>query len=256
MLVVEKISKSFGGVRAVRQASFDVKAGSITALIGPNGAGKTTAFNMCAGYLRADEGAITFDGVRIEKVGGDAIARAGLVRVFQAARVFTQMTVLENLMLAARHQPGERFGAAWLIPGLVKRREVEVRAEAEERLALVRLTHLRDELAGNLSGGQRKLLELARALMVQPKMILLDEPMAGVAPVLGEQLIEHIRDLRAKQGITVLIIEHDIDLVMSISDRVVVMDEGTVIADGTPAEVQANQRVIDAYLGGSAEAAA
>jgi neutral amino acid transport system ATP-binding protein len=256
MLVVEKISKSFGGVRAVRQASFDVKAGSITALIGPNGAGKTTAFNMCAGYLRADEGAITFDGVRIEKVGGDAIARAGLVRVFQAARVFTQMTVLENLMLAARHQPGERFGAAWLIPGLVKRREVEVRAEAEERLALVRLTHLRDELAGNLSGGQRKLLELARSLMVQPKMILLDEPMAGVAPVLGEQLIEHIRDLRAKQGITVLIIEHDIDLVMSISDRVVVMDEGTVIADGTPAEVQANQRVIDAYLGGSAEAAA
>jgi neutral amino acid transport system ATP-binding protein len=256
MLVVEKISKSFGGVRAVRQASFDVKAGSLTALIGPNGAGKTTAFNMCAGYLRADEGAITFDGVRIEKVGGDAIARAGLVRVFQAARVFTQMTVLENLMLAARHQPGERFGAAWLIPGLVKRREVEVRAEAEERLALVRLTHLRDELAGNLSGGQRKLLELARALMVQPKMILLDEPMAGVAPVLGEQLIEHIRDLRAKQGITVLIIEHDIDLVMSISDRVVVMDEGAVIADGTPAEVQANQRVIDAYLGGSAEAAA
>ncbi|MCX5493382.1 ABC transporter ATP-binding protein [Kaistia dalseonensis] len=256
LLKVDGITKAFGGVKAVQGASFDVKEGSITALIGPNGAGKTTAFNLVSGFMRPDEGTIQFDGRRTERLSGHTVARHGLVRVFQTARVFTQMTVLENLLIAARHQPGEKFGAAWLMPGRTSRREREIRREAEERLALVRLTHLTHERAGALSGGQRKLLELARALMVQPKMILLDEPMAGVAPVLGEQLMEHIKELREKAGITVLIIEHDIDLVMSISDRVIVMDEGRVIADGPPDAIQANERVITAYLGRNAGAAA
>jgi neutral amino acid transport system ATP-binding protein len=249
LLDVRGIGKSFGGVAAVRDASFDVAEGSITALIGPNGAGKTTLFNIISGFLRADAGSIAFAGRRIERLRGDAIARSGLVRVFQTPRVLTRMTVLENVMLAARHQPGERLALPLIAPARVAAREAEVRAQALETIALVRLSHLADAFAGTLSGGQRKLLELARSLMVEPRMILLDEPMAGVAPVLAEQLLDHIRMLRAERGVTVLVIEHDMDIVMSISDRVIVMDEGHVIADGTPEAIQRNERVIEAYLG-------
>jgi neutral amino acid transport system ATP-binding protein len=256
LLEVRHVDKAFGGVAAVADASFDVAEGSITALIGPNGAGKSTMFNLASGFMPPDRGSIRFDGRPIERARGDAVARAGLVRVFQTARVLTRMTVLENMMLAARDQPGERLGAAWLRPRRVAAREREVRREAEALLDLIRLRPLAGEYAAALSGGQRKLLELGRALMVRPRMILLDEPMAGVAPVLAAQLLDHIRQLRAERGITVCVVEHDMDMVMSVSDRVIVMDEGRVIAAGTPVEIQRDERVIEAYLGRTAGAPA
>jgi ABC-type branched-subunit amino acid transport system ATPase component len=249
LLDVQGLHKHFGGVAAVRDASFTVAEGSITALIGPNGAGKTTMFNLVSGFLRPDRGTVRFAGERIDRRRADAIARAGLVRAFQAARVLTRMSVLDNMLLAAQRQPGERLFTTLLAPGRGARREREVRERAEELLRLVRLSHLAGAYAGTLSGGQRKLLELGRALMVEPRMILLDEPMAGVAPVLGEQLLDHIRDLREHRGVTVLVIEHDMDVVMSISDRVIVMDEGRVIAEGPPVAIQRDERVIEAYLG-------
>ena len=249
LLEVRGIDKSFGGVAAVRDASFAVAEGSITALIGPNGAGKTTVFNLVSGFLGADRGETRFAGQRIDRWRGDAIARAGLVRAFQAARVLTRMSVLDNMLLAAQRQPGERLFTALLAPGRVARREREVRRRAGELLELVRLSHLAGDYAGTLSGGQRKLLELGRALMVEPRMVLLDEPMAGVAPVLAQQLLDHIRDFRERRGVTVLVIEHDMDVVMSISDRVIVMDEGHVIAEGPPDAIQRDERVIEAYLG-------
>jgi neutral amino acid transport system ATP-binding protein len=249
LLEVRGVGKSFGGVAAVDDASFDVAEGSITALIGPNGAGKTTMFNLVSGFMRADAGTISFAGKRIERARGDAIARAGLVRVFQTPRVLTRMTVLENMMLAAKDQPGERLGMGLVAPRKVARREAAVHRRSLELIDLVRLSHLSEAYAGTLSGGQRKLLELGRALMVEPRMILLDEPMAGVAPVLAEQLLAHIAELRAERGVTICVIEHDMDVVMSISDRVIVMDEGHVIADGTPDAIQRNERVVEAYLG-------
>jgi len=250
-LVVDNIAKAFGGVAAVAGTTFAVEEGSITGLIGPNGAGKTTAFNIISGFLRADSGTISFRGRRLEREPGHVVAQAGLVRAFQTARVLTRMTLMENMMLAAKDQPGENLAMAWLAPGRVRRREAEIRKQAGEYLELLRLSRLADAYAGTLSGGQKKLLELGRALMVEPQMMLLDEPMAGVAPVLAEELFQHILDLRAKRGITVLVIEHDMDMIMTISDRIVVMDEGRVIAEGKPTEIQENQRVIEAYLGRS-----
>jgi len=248
LLEVQNIGKSFGGVAAVDGASFAVAEGSITALIGPNGAGKTTAFNLVSGFMRPDRGTIRFAGQHIEGKRGDVVARAGLVRAFQAARVLTRMSVLANMMLAAKDQPGEFLGMSFLAPRRVAAREREVHRRALDMLDLVRLRHLADDYAGTLSGGQRKLLELGRALMCEPRMILLDEPMAGIAPVLAQQLLQHIQDLRA-QRMTVCVIEHDMDVVMSISDRVIVMDEGRVIAEGKPDAIQRDERVIEAYLG-------
>jgi neutral amino acid transport system ATP-binding protein len=249
ILIVDGISRRFGGLQAVDRASFDVQARSITGLIGPNGAGKTTAFNLISGFLKLQGGSVTFDGGRIERRPSHAIAQAGLVRTFQIPRVLTRMSVLENMLLAATHQPGEMLGAALLAPGRVRRREREAREQAYQVLELVRLSRLANDYAGTLSGGQRKLLEFGRALMTRPRMVLLDEPMAGIAPALALQLLEHILELRATRGTTFLIIEHDMEAIMAISDHVVVMDEGRVIARGLPDDIQNDERVIDAYLG-------
>ena len=256
ILSVRNLRKRFGGLVAVDDASFDVAPGAITGLIGPNGAGKTTMFNLISGFLRPDRGAIHFAGRRVDGRPPHVLSTLGLVRTFQIPRVLTRMTVLENMMLAGTEQPGETLGAALFRPRAIARRERELRDQALEVLELTRLGRLANDYAGTLSGGQRKLLELGRALMTRPRMILLDEPMAGVAPTLALQLLEHILDVRATRGTTFLVIEHDMEAIMAISDRIVVMDEGATIAEGLPAAIQANERVIDAYLGTRGQATA
>jgi neutral amino acid transport system ATP-binding protein len=249
LLDVRDVAHAFGGVRAVDGATFDVEAGSITGLIGPNGAGKSTLFNCISGFLRPRSGRVSMDGRRIDRLPPHRIARAGLVRTFQTPRALTRMTVAENVMLATPRHPGERLGR------LGRSREREAEARAAELLALVGLDGHAQALAGTLSGGQRKLLDLIRALMAEPRLLLLDEPMAGVNPTTRVQLLQHIRDLRDRDGITLLIVEHDLDFIMGASDRVIVMNDGRVIADGTPEEVRGDERVVDAYLGARHEAA-
>jgi neutral amino acid transport system ATP-binding protein len=249
LLEVEDVVKRFGGIRAVDGATMKVREGAITALIGPNGAGKTTLFNVVTGFYRGDRGSVTFDGREVFGEHPYEIARKGMVRTFQITKALAAMPVIDNMMLAAPDQPGERFRNLVLRPGAVRKREEEVRAEAMELLEIFNLTELAEDYAGTLSGGQRKLLELARALMARPKLLLLDEPMAGINPVLGKRLLDHMQRLRRESGVTFLFIEHDMEVVMNHSDRVVVMAEGRVIADGEPEEVRADKRVIDAYLG-------
>jgi ABC-type branched-subunit amino acid transport system ATPase component len=252
LLDAREVTKSFAGVRAVDDASLVVEDGSITALIGPNGAGKSTLFNCISGFLRPDGGRIELAGQRIDRRPPHRIVRAGLARTFQTARALTRMTVLDNVRLAAPAHPGERLDGLVLRRGAVRLREREVTEQALDLLRLVRLEAHADSLSGTLSGGQRKLLDLARILMASPRMILLDEPMAGVNPALREELLAHVLELRATRGITFLIVEHDLGFVMQASDRVVVMNEGHVLMDGTPDEVRGDQRVIDAYLGTNA----
>jgi ABC-type branched-subunit amino acid transport system ATPase component len=248
-LAVEDVVRSFGSVRAVDDATLAVELGSITGLIGPNGAGKSTLFNCISGFLRPQSGRVLLDGKRIDRRPAHRIARAGLVRTFQTPRALTRMTVLENVVLAAPRHPGERLGFA----RAGRRREHEALARAAELLELVRLDGQAGALAGTLSGGQRKLLDLARALMTEPRLLLLDEPMAGVSPTLRVELLEHILDLRRRDGITLLIVEHDLDFVMRACDRVIVMNDGRVIAQGTPEEVRRDEKVVDAYLGARRE---
>jgi branched-chain amino acid transport system ATP-binding protein len=252
-LQVRDVVRAFDGVRAVDGASLDVEAGSITGLIGPNGAGKSTLFNCISGFLRPQSGRVLLDGKRIDRRPPHRIARVGLVRTFQTPRALTRMTVLENVMLAAPRHRGERLGGS-LAPS-ARRREREVKVRAAELLELVRLDGHAAALAGTLSGGQRKLLDLVRALMAEPRILLLDEPMAGVSPTLRAELLEHILALRKRDGITLLIVEHDLDFVMRASDRVIVMNDGRVITHGSPDEVRADERVIDAYLGARHEVA-
>jgi ABC-type branched-subunit amino acid transport system ATPase component len=244
-LAVEEVMRRFGSVRAVDGATLAVDAGSITGLIGPNGAGKSTLFNCISGFLRPQGGRVLLDGRRIDRRPAHRIARAGLVRTFQTPRALARMTVLENVVLAAPRHPGERLGLA----PAGRRREQEALTRAAELLELVRLDGHAGALAGTLSGGQRKLLDLVRALMAEPRILLLDEPMAGVSPALRVELLEHILELRQRDGITLLIVEHDLDFVMGACDRVIVMNNGRVIAEGTPDEVRRDENVVDAYLG-------
>ncbi|ADB52385.1 ABC transporter ATP-binding protein [Conexibacter woesei] len=248
----EDVVKSFGGIRAVTGATMDVREASITALIGPNGAGKTTFFNLITGFYRPDRGRTAFDGRDIHGRPPHVIARLGMIRTFQLTKALTAMSVLDNMMLAAPNQPGERLSGTLLRPFAWRRREREVHAQALELLEIFSLTRLAHDYAGTLSGGQRKLLELARALMTQPRFVLLDEPLAGINPTLGARLLEHMQRLRREEGVTFLFIEHDMEAVMNHADRVIVMAEGRVIADAEPHAVRADAAVIDAYLGAGA----
>ncbi len=251
ILKVNTITRQFGGMTAVDVGHLEVQRGIITALIGPNGAGKTTFFNLITGFDRptsAGSGAHwSFDGRSLDKTSASSVAKSGMVRTFQLTKALSRMTVMENMMLGAQGQAGENL-AKCLIRPLWGSQEKQVEAKAEELLNRFSLLEKRKDYAGSLSGGQRKLLEMARALMSDPKMIMLDEPMAGVNPALTQSLLGHIQSLR-DDGTTVLFVEHDMHVVRHISDWVVVMAEGRIVAEGAADTVMSNQAVIDAYLG-------
>ncbi|MBM3942586.1 MAG: ABC transporter ATP-binding protein [SAR202 cluster bacterium] len=250
MLELRQVVKDFGGLRAVDRCSFAVCQGTITALIGPNGAGKTTLFNLITGFLKPDGGSIWFQGRRIDGQPSHKIVRLGILRTFQVPRELEAMTVLENLLLVPAGQTGERPWAVWLLPRRVAREEQALRRQAGQVLEFLGLVHLADAPAGSLSTGQKKLLELGRTLMASPSLVLLDEPGAGVNPTLMNLLAGHIRSLCRERGITFLIIAHDMELVMRLCDPIVVLDHGSVIAQGAPDEVRHNPEVVRAYLGG------
>jgi branched-chain amino acid transport system ATP-binding protein len=247
ILVADGVTRRFGGLTAVDVDHLEVQRGAITALIGPNGAGKTTFFNLITGFDQPDGGRWQFDGNDMASVAAHQTAKLGMVRTFQLTKSLARLSVLENVKLGATGQKGENFFRALIRP-LWGDQEKEIEARAEELLVRFKLDHMRDEFAGSLSGGQRKLLEMARALMVQPTMVMLDEPMAGVNPALTQSLLQHVKSLRS-EGMTVMFVEHDMDVVHDISDWVVVMAEGRIIAEGTPDQISANPHVIDAYLG-------
>jgi branched-chain amino acid transport system ATP-binding protein len=247
ILVADSVRRRFEGVAAVDVDHLEVQRGVVTALIGPNGAGKTTLFNLLTGFDKPDLGTWSFEGRKLDGMPAHKVAGLGMVRTFQLTKSLAVMSVLDNMKLGAQGQRGESFWRS-LVPALWSGQEREVEARADELLARFRLDHMRSDFAGELSGGQRKLLEMARALMAEPVMVMLDEPMAGVNPALRQSILGHIRELR-ESGMTVMFVEHDMDVVHDISDWVVVMAEGQIIAEGRPSEVGSNREVIDAYLG-------
>jgi neutral amino acid transport system ATP-binding protein len=248
LLIAKGLSKSFGGVKAVSNAQIEVKSNSITGLIGPNGAGKTTLFNLLSSFIQPDRGEVIFQGNRIDNLRPYQIARAGCVRTFQVAKVLSRLSVLDNMLLAVQNQIGENFTQVWFKSNKIKQQERENIKLARAILEDIGLGAKVNDYAGVLSGGQRKLLEMGRALMTKPKLILLDEPAAGVNPTLINQICTHINNWN-RQGISFLIIEHNMDVIMSICDHVWVMAEGTNLANGKPSEIQNNKNVLDAYLG-------
>jgi neutral amino acid transport system ATP-binding protein len=241
------ITRQFGGLKAVDVEHIEIQRGVITALIGPNGAGKTTLFNLLTGFDVPDTGEWSFNGTSLQKVPAYKVARRGMVRTFQLTKVLSKLTVIENMRLGATGQRGEKF---WTAPfrALWSSQEDANTQRADELLARFKLDAKREDFAGSLSGGQRKLLEMARALMVDPELIMLDEPMAGVNPALKQSLLGHVKSLR-DEGRTVLFVEHDMDMVRDISDWVIVMAQGQIVAEGTPDQVMSDPAVIDAYLG-------
>jgi len=253
ILAISDLAKRFGGLNAVDGATCEVHEASITALIGPNGAGKTTLFNLVTGFVKPDRGAVVLDGHAITGRPPHVVAHRGMMRTFQLTKALAALTVLDTMLLGAAGHPGERLLGLLRGPLGWRARERDNRERALELLARVGLADKAPDYAGTLSGGQRKLLELARLLMAEPRVVLLDEPLAGVNPALGERLLEHVHELRAERGTTFLFIEHDMEAVMRNADRVIVMAQGRVLASGTPAEVRADQRVIDAYLGAHAD---
>jgi len=247
ILVADGVSRSFGGLTAVDVEHLEVPRGAITALIGPNGAGKTTFFNLLTGFDTPDSGTWEFDGESLAGIPAFKVAQRGQVRTFQLTKALSLLTVLENMKLGAKDQVGEKLWQS-IFPFLWKGKEDEIERKALELLERFKLIKLKDDFAASLSGGQRKLLEMARALMSEPTLVMLDEPMAGVNPALTESLLEHILDLK-KEGMTVLFVEHDMHMVRHIADWVVVMAEGKIIAEGPPDVVMVNPDVVDAYLG-------
>lgn len=250
MLQIENLNKNFGGVQAVRDCSFAIDAGTITGLIGPNGAGKTTTFNMIAGEHAPSSGRIVFEGEDIAGLPTHEMFHRGIVRTFQIPHEFARMTVLENLMVVPPAQPGESIFNNWFARGRVRQREAQVQEKAHEALDFLSISHLAGERAGNLSGGQKKLLELGRTMMTDARLVLLDEPGAGVNPTLLLKIRDMISALREQRGYTFCVIEHDMDLIASLCDPVIVLAEGAVLTQGTMDEVRANPEVLDAYLGG------
>jgi branched-chain amino acid transport system ATP-binding protein len=247
IIVADNVVRKFGGLTAVNVGHLEIQRGAITALIGPNGAGKTTFFNLLTGFDQVDEGSWTFNGIKISGTPPHKVARMGMVRTFQLTKALYRLTVIDNMLLAATKQKGESILRAAL-PFLWNAQEKAATTRSEELLTRFKLIDKRDDFAAALSGGQRKLLEMARALMVEPELVMLDEPMAGVNPALKQSLLGHIKDLR-EDGMTVLFVEHDMDMVRDISDWVIVMAQGEIVAEGPPNVVMRDKAVIDAYLG-------
>ena len=247
ILKAENVTRSFGGINAVDVEYLEIPRHKITALIGPNGAGKTTLFNLLTGFDTPNSGKWQFEGNNIAGVSSYRVARMGMVRTFQLTKVMGKLTVMENMRLGAANQPGERLHKA-LFKNIWGGREKEITAQADVLLEKFKLDTKKDDYAASLSGGQRKLLEMARSLMVRPKLVMLDEPMAGVNPALTQSLLDHIKNLKA-EGMTVLFVEHDMNMVRHIADWVVVMAEGKIVAEGPPVDVMKDPAVIDAYLG-------
>ncbi len=251
ILVADNVMRQFGGLTAVNVEHVEIPRGQITALIGPNGAGKTTFFNLLTGFDKPNTGSWTFEGKNLAGVASYKVARLGMIRTFQLTKALSLLTVLENMRLGAQNQPGENFLRALIRP-LWSKHEAAITVKADDLLKRFKLDAKREDYAAGLSGGQRKLLEMARALMSEPKLVMLDEPMAGVNPALTQSLLDHIKDLK-KNGTTVLFVEHDMHMVRHISDWVIVMAEGKVVAEGPPAQVMKDPAVIDAYLGAHAD---
>jgi neutral amino acid transport system ATP-binding protein len=247
ILVVDGVRRTYGGLVAVDVDHLEIQRGIITGLIGPNGAGKTTFFNLMTGFDAPDRGEWSFDGRSLSGVPAHDVAHSGMVRTFQLTKALARLTVMENMKLGAQDQIGESFFSS-LLPARWRSEEAEVEARAEELLDRFSMLHMREEYAATLSGGQRKLLELARTLMTNPSLMMLDEPMAGVNPALTQSLLDHVVSL-PDGGQTVVFVEHDMDVIMNISDWIVVMAEGRIIAEGPPRAIAENDDVIDAYLG-------